>query len=68
MTEPLIEASRWRIHAEARDAAKARGACYNCAQWAGFKAVEAAGLSQPTLDLHMCQRPECRATNKGDRT
>jgi hypothetical protein len=25
------------------------------------KQHEAAGLSQPTLDLHVCTRPECRA-------
>jgi hypothetical protein len=61
MTNPIENRAAWKIHSDARDAAKKRGACYGCAQNAGFRAVEAAGLSQPTLDLHVCTRPECRA-------
>jgi hypothetical protein len=48
------------IHREAADRAKKLGACYACQQHAGFKAVEAAGLSEPELDLYSCDRPECK--------
>jgi hypothetical protein len=65
MTAPLIDRAAWQIHREAVAAAKARGACYACQQHAGFKACEAAGLSEPTLDFHTCQRPECRDSTKG---
>ena len=56
----------WSVHREAVTAAKARGACYACQQHAGFRAVEAAGLSQPTLDLHTCKNQKCN--ERKDRT
>lgn len=57
---PIENRAAWQIHRAAAEEAKARGACYACQQHAGFRAVEVAGLSELTLDLHQCNRPACQ--------
>jgi len=58
MITPIEDRSDWQIHWSAIDAAKARGACWDCQQQAGFAAVEAAH-GRPTLlfACHRCAKP-----------
>lgn len=56
MTE-IESLAMWKIHRTASDAAKARGACWDCQQQAGFCATERA-QGRPAVE------PTCHRTHR----
>jgi hypothetical protein len=58
MSTPIESRALWAIHHAAADAAKAKGACRDCQQRAGFAATSSAqGVPADEPECHRTPRP-----------